>query len=463
MLKKPPNYWCSMLQQQKMSKTEKRAISSLALIYAFRMLGLFMILPVFSVYAETLKLSTPFLIGLTMGVYGLTQVCLQIPFGWLSDKIGRKPVIVVGLLLFALGSIVAGLSNTIYGVLIGRAIQGMGAISSATMALLGDVTQEENRTKAMASIGMTIGLSFAASVVLGPFLNQYVGVSGIFFVTAGFAIIGIIILQTLVPTKNHWTVHHDTEARLKELPAIFFNKALAQLNVGIFIQHAILTSTFVVMPLMFKNLNVSMTHEWMIALPVIILAFALSIPLIIVAEVKRKIKLIFSVSIVLLIIAELGCWVMPDSGINLTLFLWIFFTAFCALEALLPSMVSKVAPAGLRGTAMGLYTTNQFLGIFVGGVFAGWVCQQYAITDVLFINAVLLCVWLAVAFFMRSPRYVSTCVFPLTYPYPSREQCLTIPGVIDVAICPDERVVYLKIDKDICDMSRLQSQLNLFK
>lgn len=442
--------------------TERRATFGLSLIYAFRMLGLFMILPVFSVYAETLKFSTPFLIGVTMGIYGLTQVCLQIPFGWLSDKIGRKPVIIAGLLLFALGSMVAGMSHTIYGVLAGRAIQGMGAISSATMALLGDVTHEENRTKAMASIGLTIGLSFAVSVVLGPLLNQYVGVSGIFYVTAGLAIGGIILLKTLVPITKHWTVHHDTEASLKELPAIFFNKALMQLNIGIFIQHAILTSTFVVMPLIFKNLNVSMTHEWMIALPVIVLAFALSIPMIILAEVKRKIKLIFTLSIVLLIIAELGCWVMPENGASITLFLWIFFTAFCALEALLPSMVSKVAPAGLRGTAMGLYTTNQFLGIFVGGVLAGWVCQHYAITDVLFINAVLLCVWLFVAFFMRSPRYLSTCVFSLSYPYPSREQCLTIPGVIDAAICPDERVVYLKIDKDICDTSTLQSRLNLF-
>ena len=446
-----------------MSKVERRATLGLALIYAFRMLGLFMILPVFSVYAETLRLSTPFLMGLTVGIYGFTQVCLQIPFGWLSDKIGRKPVIVAGLLLFALGSVVAGLSDTIYGVLIGRAIQGMGAISSATMALLGDVTHEENRTKAMASIGMTIGLSFAVSVILGPLLNQYMGVSGIFFVTAGLAIVGIILLQTLVPVKKAWTVHHDTEASLKELPAIFFNKTLAQLNFGIFIQHAILTSTFVAIPLMFNRLNISMNHEWIIALPVIILAFALSIPMIVIAEIKRKIKFIFILSIVLLIIAELGCWVMSENGASITIFLWVFFTAFCALEALLPSMVSKVAPAGLRGTAMGLYATNQFLGIFIGGLLAGWVCQKYAVTDVLFVNVVLLILWLMVALFMRSPRCLSTCVFPLSYPYPSREQCLTIPGVIDAAVCLDERVVYLKIDKDLCAVDELQSRLNSVK
>ncbi len=446
-----------------MLKSERQATLGLSLIYAFRMLGLFMILPVFSVYAQNLQCSSPFLIGLTMGIYGLTQVCLQIPFGWLSDKIGRKPVIVIGLLLFALGSIVAGISETIYGVLAGRAIQGMGAISSATMALLGDVTHEESRTKAMASIGMTIGLSFAASIVLGPLLNQYIGVSGIFFVTAGLAVLGVLLLQTLVPTTRVWHLHHDTEASLKELPLIFFNKTLAQLNFGIFIQHAILTSTFVVIPLIFKKLDLSMAHEWKLALAVIVLAFALSVPMIIVAEVKRKIKFIFLTSIVLLLIAELGCWLLSQDGLSITLFLWIFFTAFCALEALLPSMVSKVAPAGLRGTAMGLYATNQFLGIFFGGVLAGWVCQKYTVTDVLLLNAVLLCVWLIIALFMRSPRCLSTCIFPLSYPYPSREQYLAIPGVVDAAICPDEGVIYVKIDKDICDTDTLQSRLNLNK
>lgn len=442
-----------------MSAVERRATFGLSLIYAFRMLGLFMILPVFSIYAQNLEGSTPFLVGLTVGIYGLTQVCLQIPFGWMSDKIGRKPVIILGLLLFALGSLIAGLSHNIYGVFLGRAIQGAGAISSATMALLGDVTQEENRSKAMASIGMTMGLSFALSIVLGPFLNQYIGVSGLFFFTAGLALLGIILLMTLVPVKSAWVVRHDTEISLKDIPSILFNKTLIQLNLGIFVQHAVLTTTFVVIPLLLNHLNVSMGHEWKITLFIIASAFIFSIPMIIIAEVKKKIKFIFISSVFLLFLAQLIFWFSSENLINLAIFLWIFFMAFSALEALLPSLVSKVAPAGLRGTAMGLYASSQFLGIFIGGLVAGFISQHYAIKYILLANSFLLLFWLCIAFFMKAPRYLSTLVLPLSFPYVSREHCLAIEGVIDAAVCPDEGVIYLKIDKDRCDMARLQSQL----
>ena len=438
---------------------ERRATLGLSLIYAFRMLGLFMILPVFSVYAATLSATTPFLVGLTIGVYGASQVLLQIPFGWASDKFGRKPIIMIGLLFFAIGSIIAGSSTTIYGVLIGRAIQGAGAVSSATMALLSDLTQEENRAKAMAMIGMTIGLSFAVAIILGPLLSHYIGVAGIFLVTAGFAFCGMLLLYLLVPTPKISMIHHDSTGSLSQLPTIFFNKMLAQLNISILIQHAILTSTFVAIPIIFHRLEISMSSQSIAGLPVIILAFAISILMIIIAEVRRKIKHIFVACVFILLLSEIGCWATQNLVFGLVFSLFLFFAAFCTLEALLPSMVSKVAPAGLRGTAMGLYATNQFLGIFFGGLLAGWLTQYCSVSVIFLMNGFLLLIWLFIAVLMKTPRYLSTCIFPLSFPYPTREQCLEIVGVVDAAVCRDEGVVYLKIDKDICDVSTLQSCL----
>lgn len=446
-----------------MLKVERQATIGLSLIYAFRMLGLFMILPVFSVYATGLAGSTPFLIGLTMGIYGLTQVCLQIPLGWASDRLGRKPIIVFGLLLFAVGSVVAAVSTTIYGVMLGRAIQGMGAISSATMALLGDVTTEENRTKAMAAIGATIGLSFALAVVLGPLINQYLGMPGVFYITAGLAVLGIFILYLLVPNKSGWTIHYDSVVTFKSIPRIVFNKTLLPLNVGILIQHAVLTSTFVAIPWQLQHLQVAMQHEWRVMLPMIVIAFGLSLPLILLAEVKRKTKEVFVLSIFLLMITELGCWLLQTHVIGIVLCLGVFFIGFCALEALLPSLVSKEAPAGSRGTAMGFYATSQFLGIFLGGVLAGVISQQYAASYILWANAILLLLWLAVALTMRRPRHLSTRIVPLCVSHVRRENYLAIPGIVDAAVCPDEGVVYLKIDKDIGDPDKLQSELNFLQ
>lgn len=234
---------------------------------------------------------------------------------------------------------------------------------------------------------------------------------------------------------------------------------LAQLNISILIQHAILTSTFVAIPLIFHRLEISMSAQSMVALPLIILAFAMSILMIMMAEVRRKIKHIFIACVFILLLSEIGCWLTEDVVSGLVFFLFLFFAAFCTLEALLPSMVSKVAPAGLRGTAMGLYATNQFLGIFIGGLLAGWLAQYYAVSVIFLANGFLLLFWLLIAVLMKAPRYLTTYIFPLSFPYPTREQCLTILGVVDAAVCTDEGVIYLKIDKDICDVSTLQSRL----
>lgn len=441
----------------KMSKPERRATLSLAMIYGFRMLGLFMILPVFSLYAHNLPMATPFLIGIAMGVYGLTQACLQIPFGMLSDFIGRKPVIIGGLIIFMIGSIIAGLSHNIYGVIIGRAIQGAGAISSTTMALLGDVTKDQNRTKAMAFIGMFIGFSFSIAVVIGPIVNQYAGVPGIFYFTACLAVIGIILVTTAVPNVKHWVVHKDTEADPNQLPAILMHKELRKLNFGIFIQHAMFTSTFVVLPILLSRAGLEQHQQWLLYLPVVFLAFIFCIPMIVIAEAKQKIKSVFIFCIILLAISELGYWAMQGRLGGFAIALWLFFTAFSILEAIQPSLVSKIAPAGARGTAMGVYATSQFLGIFFGGLLSGWIYQHYNITDVILANVLLLLIWCMVALRMRKPQHLSSVIWPLKYPHPSREQLLNVSGVVDAAICAEEKVVYLKVDRRKFNESELPS------
>ena len=438
-----------------MSTPERRATLSLALVYAFRMLGLFMILPVFSLYAKHLPLATPFLIGMAIGIYGLTQACLQIPFGMLSDFIGRKPVIISGLIIFIIGSIVAALAHNIYGVIIGRAIQGAGAISSTTMALLGDVTKDQNRTKAMAFIGIFIGFSFAVAVIIGPIVNQYAGVSGIFYLTALLAIIGILLVLFMVPNIKHWVVHRDTEADMNQLPQILMHKELRKLNLGIFIQHAVFTSTFVVLPILLANAGLEQHQQWLLYLPVVVLAFVFCLPMIAIAEAKQKIKSVFVLCIILLAISELAYWIMQGKLGGFAFALWIFFTGFSILEALQPSLVSKIAPAGARGTAMGVYATAQFLGIFFGGLLAGWIYQHYNITDVLLANVLLLLIWCMVALQMKKPQHLSSVIWPLKHSHPNREQLLNIPGVVDAAICDEEQVAYLKVDKKHFDESNL--------
>lgn len=446
--------------QKNMTGTEKRATAGLSLIYAFRMLGLFMILPVFSIYAHQLENTTPFLIGLALGIYGLTQACLQIPFGVISDRIGRKPIITVGLLIFAIGSIIAANAHGIYGIILGRALQGAGAISSSTMALLADVTHEQHRIKAMATIGLSIGFSFAVAVIVGPIINQVLGLSGIFSLTAVMAFVGIIILFTMVPKTKKWTTHRDSEASFAQLPAIFANKELRRLNIGIFVQHALLTATFVVLPLLLKFAGLEQHAQWVMYLPVLVLAFAVSIPAIIIAEARKKMRRVFTACIFTLAFAELGFWLAQDSLAGMAIFMFLFFAAFCALEATLPSLVSKIAPAGSKGTAMGIYTTCQFLGIFFGGVMGGWIYQHYSMTDVLLMCMVMALAWFIIALRMAKPKYLSSFILPLNYPYPSKDQLTSIPGVVDAAVFSDEKVAYLKIDKDLIDESKLQSMMS---
>jgi MFS family permease len=436
-----------------LTQNEKKTTFSLASIYAFRMLGLFMILPVFSLYIDHFKGATPALMGLALGVYGLTQGVLQIPFGLCSDRIGRKPVIIFGLILFIIGSIVAAQAHNIHVLIWGRAIQGAGAIGSTLTALLADNTQEENRLKAMSILGMTIGLSFILALIIGPILNAWVGLPGIFWVTALLALIGIMVLIGFVPTPSRLFIQRDNEAVLSQFKTILLTPELLRLDFGIFCLHAILTALFVAVPLlMVDHLSLAPNHQWMIYLPVLLISFALMLPFIIVAEKKRLMKPIFVGAILVLTIAEILLGVFHHSLIVMSLILILFFAAFTFLESSLPSLVAKIAPAGYKGTAMGIYSSAQFLGILAGGATSGWIFGHYGLGSIFILCAGLGGLWFIVAVTMQKPRHLSSKVIALkpgSNPAVLEAQLRETPGVFDVMVCPDAQVAYLKIDKAI--------------
>mgnify|MGYP003642898261 CR=1 FL=1 len=443
-----------------MQHSERSSITSLASIFAFRMLGLFMILPVFALYAQSLPDATPVLIGIALGIYGLTQACLQLPFGFLSDRLGRKPIIAIGLLIFIAGSIVAALSQSIEGIIIGRAIQGAGAIGSVTIAFIADLTLEENRTKAMAMVGMTIGTAFMLAMVLGPILNTYIGVPGIFWLTADLACIGLLLLFKL-PTPTN--THHQRDA--EPIPALFksmlMNKELLRLDLGIFVLHTVLTALFVVLPLLLQNIaGVPEHNQWMIYLPVLVVAFFTMLPLIIIAEKQRKIRRVYVGAIMLLLLAQLGLFTLPHHTWCIAILLWLFFTAFTALEALLPSLISKIAPAGSKGTAIGIYSTSQFLGIFVGGSVGGWLYGEHQLSGVFGFCIALLALWLLIAAFMKKPQYLATYTLNIGKMDTAQsallqQRLLNQNGVAEALIDASEGVAYLKIDSQTCDKAAL--------
>ncbi len=453
-----------MKEQAGMSRLERRAGASLAGIFVFRMLGLFLILPVFALYAEHLAGTTPLLVGIAIGAYGLTQAILQIPFGMLSDRIGRKPVIVAGLLLFALGSVIAARSDTIWGVILGRAIQGSGAVAAAIMALAADLTREEHRTKVMAMIGMSIGMAFALALILGPILNDHIGVPGIFWVTAGLALVGILIILFAVPTPPHSSLHRDAEAVPALLARVFRDAQLLRLDFGIFTLHMMLTSVFLALPLSLRDAGLAEARHWLLYLPVLIGSMLLMIPFVIAAEKYGRMKSVFLFAVALLALASIIFWRGSHALWALTLGLVVFFTAFNILEATLPSLVSRFAPADGKGSAMGVYSTSQFLGAFAGGAIGGWAHQHFGVTAVYLATAAVALLWLGVAAGMRKPRKLRNRVFKVNA---SNEDAVLgvlreLEGVVEVAKDPVEPLLYLKYDADMIGDEGLEAALSAY-
>ena len=388
-----------------MTPRELRASLSLASLYALRMLGLFLVLPVFAVHAAQLPGGVAaWQVGLVLGAYSLTQGLLQLPFGMASDRFGRKPVIVFGLILFALGSLVAAMAQDITFTIIGRALQGTGAISAAVTACIADQTRDSQRTKAMALVGASIGLTFALSLVLAPALYAAVGMQGLFHLTAVLAVCGIAVVLWGVPAGVDTPLVAQTPgqsaatSRRTSLRDVLRDAELMRLNFGIFALHFVQMAMFVVLPAwLVERAGLPLPDHWMLYLPVVLVSFALMTPPLGWSERQGKVRLLFLVSVALVALVQVGYALGPDHAWWFGVLLLLFFTAFNILEALVPSMVSRLAPADARGTALGVYNTTQAIGLFAGGAGGGWAASSFGGSGVFILCAGVMLLWWWVA------------------------------------------------------------------
>ena len=446
-----------------MNALERRSTFALSSIFALRMLGLFMIIPVFSVAGQTYEYATPALLGLAVGIYGLTQAILQIPFSLIADRYSRKPLVVFGLLLFALGGAIAAMSDTSYGVIIGRAIAGGGAVSAVVMALLADVTREENRMKAMATMGMSIGVSFAVAFSLGPWLTGLVGISGLFWVTTimGLAAISMLFLVPKV-TRHHRNYQQGYLAQLKQVLKM---GDLNRLHVSVFSLHLLLTAMFIYVPsqlIDFAKIPLN-SHGW-VYLPLLVISLFFAFPSIVLAEKYRKMRGIFLTAIGGIILG-LGILIFGfESKYILLTGLGLFFIAFNVMEALLPSWLSKAAPIQSKATAMGVNASSQFLGAFFGGVTGGQLLLLNNTALGWSILTGLAIVWLLISFGLAQPRYLSSMVLRLPEHKQTDEwtsQLLAIRGIEEVVVMSDQQVAYVKVDKQQIDDATRQDLTQL--
>ncbi|GGP26772.1 MFS transporter [Silvimonas amylolytica] len=435
-----------------MTPLELRASLGLAGLYALRMLGMFLILPVFAVYAAHLSGGENHaLVGLAFGAYGLTQALLQLPFGMWSDRVGRKKVIYFGLVMFALGSLVCASVTSIEGMILGRALQGAGAISAAITALLADLTREEHRTKAMAMIGASIAMTFAISLVAAPKLTNWIGLPGIFLLTAGLTVAAIIGVWKIIPSPALSRFHSDAEASAARLPTVLKHPQLRRLNYGVFALHAAQMAMFTVMPLLLASTgHVPVANHWMVYLPVVIVGFIFMVPAVIVAEKRNKLKSVFLLAIALMLIAQTGMALYMPNLTMICIWLGVYFIAFNILEATQPSLISKIAPTAAKGTAMGVYNTCQSLAMFVGSAAAGWLFQHGGAAPVFWLCAVLMAFWLIVTFGLQPPLPVKTQMFHIGEHWRGDAAHLTaelsaLAGVKEAVVLIDERVALLKV------------------
>ena len=431
---------------QQLNSLEKRAAVALALVFSSRMLGLFMLLPVFALYGSELAGFSPLWIGLAIGAYGLTQAILQIPLGWLSDRIGRHKVMLGGLMLFAAGSVVAALADSVYMVTFGRVLQGGGAIAGAVLALAADLTREEQRPKVMAIIGVSIGLSFAVAMIIGPLVARMAGLSGVFWFTAILALVAMALVWFVVPVSVQKAPMAETLALPQSLKAMLKHRQLVQLDIGVMLLHLMLTAIFVALPQLLTNTGLDSIKHWQFYLPILAGSFVLMVPMLIVAMRKSQEKGFFLFAIGLLVSAMLTVLLLANF-VGLIIGMLLFFIGFNFLEASLPALVSRIAPAGQRGSAMGIYSSGQFFGAFLGGVIGGAVVQQFGNQALFMVLAVIGLLWLLVA---------STLIIP------ERAQRLSLAVAVETELAAQQLAAQLSaltgVQASVCAISSTASR-----
>ena len=443
-----------------MNSVEKRAILGVGGIFALRMIGLFMIVPVFSVYGNNYSHATPFLIGLAVGIYGLGQAIFQIPMSLAADKFPRKPIIMLGLILFAVGGIIAANATDIYEVIIGRALAGSGAVSAVLMALLADVTREEMRTKAMATMGLTIATSIMLAFAFGPILVGSLGISGLFWLTAGFAVLAMLLLLA-VPSPMRVLKHNlDNKSIGQQLATVLKIGDLNRLHFGIFALHLTMTAIFVILPHQLSEvMGLSVRQQGLVYLPLLFIGFAVAIPFIIIAEKKRKMRQVFIGAIALMTVSLLLLALGSQVGVGIIVGLLLYFMGFNLLEATIPSWISKRAPVANKATAMGLNSSSQFFGAFVGGAMGGLLLSQPNLLAWGILAAVM-AVALLFIIPIADPPYLSSTTVTIPKNIDIQDwsrQMVAVNGVDELVVMAKEQVAYLKLDKtQLTDVSKQQ-------
>lgn len=446
-------------ERRQMNPLERRAAFSIAGIFSTRMLGLFMIFPVFAVFAqEEFQNVTGTQIGIAIGIYGLTQALLQIPYGMLSDKFGRKPLIIVGMLVFMVGSIICAVADSMEMMILGRAVQGMGAVAAVLMATVADLVSEQFRLRAMSIVGITIGFSFTASLVAGPILGELFGVRGIFWIIAGLGVLGIILVLFAVPKITSQSFQREAEADPSQFKDVLKNPQLLRLDVGVFVLHATLSAMFIAIPFMIRDLaGLDSLSHWELYLPVMLLSFVFMVPFIIQAESKGRMKPILVGAILTIAIMQLALLYGSTGFWTLFLWLFLFFTAFNLLEASLPSLVVKLSPADKKGTASGVYSSSQFFGAAAGGFIGGWFYEMYGVEGLFLFTTFIGLVWFLVAQSMANPLPLSIASVHYTAQLSAQEQqqltekLMCYDGVHEVVFVKADQRVFFKIDRKKID------------